>query len=67
MDKYRIGDRVQLHPATDAWMSGDKYGTITRVGSRFYSVRMDKSGSILTVAEADIVEVVEKGYAGWPR
>lgn len=27
----RKGDRVQLHPATDLWMSGARYGTVTRV------------------------------------
>ena len=27
-----VGDRVQLHPATDEWMSGDKFGVIVRFG-----------------------------------
>ena len=26
------GQRVQLHPATDAWMSGDRYGVVVHVG-----------------------------------
>lgn len=30
----KIGDRVKLHPATDAWMRGDRYGTVLRVSQR---------------------------------
>lgn len=25
---YEVGDRVELHPATDLWMRGAKYGTV---------------------------------------
>ena len=25
---YGIGDRVQLHPGTDLWMRGARYGTV---------------------------------------
>lgn len=25
---YSIGDRVQLHPGTDMWMRGAKFGTV---------------------------------------
>jgi hypothetical protein len=38
------GQRVQLHPATDDWMRGDRFGTIVTVGREFYTVRLDKSG-----------------------
>jgi hypothetical protein len=40
----QVGERVQLHPATDDWMRGDKFGTITRVGTQLVSVKLDKSG-----------------------
>lgn len=36
--------RVQAHPATDAWMSGDRYGTVSKVGRELVHVRMDRSG-----------------------
>lgn len=29
VDELERGDRVQLHPCTDQWMQGDRYGTIT--------------------------------------
>lgn len=42
---YTIGDRVELHPATDLWMRGARYGVV--VGTSLTSadrvrVRLDK-------------------------
>ncbi len=32
-----VGDRVELHPATDEWMSGDKFGVVVGFGhARFF-------------------------------
>ena len=45
-DDYRVGQRVQAHPATDTWMRGDRYGTVERVGRRYIRVRMDRSGHL---------------------
>lgn len=36
--------RVQTMPHTGAWMSGDRYGTVTKVGRKWLHVRMDRSG-----------------------
>lgn len=41
---FKIGDRVQLHPGTDAWMSGDRYGTVVKCGRKYATVEMDRSG-----------------------
>jgi hypothetical protein len=27
---YKVGDRVELHPGTDLWMQGARYGTVKR-------------------------------------
>ncbi len=40
--------RVELHPGTDDWMRGDRYGEIVRTGRRrsgelFAVVKLDKS------------------------
>ena len=47
--------RVELHPATDRWMMGDRYGTVIRdrkVGDRWiYEVRLDKSGKVVRVSD----------------
>lgn len=28
---YNVGDRVELHPATDLWMRGARYGVVVRM------------------------------------
>jgi len=57
------GTRVQLHAATDAWMSSDRYGEIVGTGrtrtytdrsgnlsqARPYRVKLDKSGRTIRV------------------
>ena len=44
-----VGKRVELHPGMDAWMQGDRYGVIVRVGRKFYHVKMDRSGRTLRI------------------
>lgn len=72
MADYRIGKRVQIHPALDRWMMGDKYGEITAVSKKCYSfldpkdlrnghrftVKLDKSGKRIRLREADIFEFI---------
>jgi hypothetical protein len=67
----RIGKRVELHPATDRWMRGDRYGVIVAISKRSYSyldptdprngrrftVLMDKSGRRVRVSEGNIQDV----------
>jgi hypothetical protein len=49
---FVAGQRVQTHPATDAWMMGQRYGTVERVGRDprckplVVFVRMDASGRL---------------------
>lgn len=43
------GTRVELHPATDAWMRGDRYGTVVGVGRKYVHVRMDRSSLVRRV------------------
>ena len=41
---YHVGDRVELHPAADRWMSGDRYGAIVKVTRKLVHILLDKSG-----------------------
>lgn len=41
---FKVGDRIELHPATDNWMRGLRYGTVTRVGNRYVTLVMDAGG-----------------------
>ena len=44
-----VGDRVELHPATDLWMRGARYGTVTKIGKDGrVSADMDKLGRLVT-------------------
>ena len=39
-----VGNRVAIHPATDAWMMGEKYGHVTKIGRRDIHVTGERSG-----------------------
>jgi len=41
------GRRVQLHPCTDQWMMGDRFGSVTQVKNGLVYVKMDRSGKTL--------------------
>lgn len=47
---FKSGDRVALHPATDLWMRGARYGTVDRVGGRWVYVRLDVTDRIVRLA-----------------
>lgn len=58
----------QLHPATDHWMRGDRYGKVirqvkpNRIDPReeFYRVRLDKSRRVITIHVSNISEFFER-------
>jgi hypothetical protein len=54
---WRAGDRVQMHPGTDAWMRGDRYGDVVGVlRSGVVMVKMD-SGQTRRVHPRNLIEV----------
>jgi len=55
---FQPGQRVQLHPATDAWMRGDRYGTVTKCGRKYVHVTLERSGRTLRFAPENILELV---------
>lgn len=55
---FRIGDRVQLHPATDTWMRGDRYGTIVSIRNSILRVHMDISRKDIAVTPNNILEII---------
>jgi hypothetical protein len=44
---FTVGQRVELHPATDAWMQGDRFGVVVKLGRVYVHVKMDRSGRTL--------------------
>ena len=39
---FKVGDRIELHPATDLWMRGARYGTIEAIGRKYLTVCVAK-------------------------
>lgn len=56
-----IGKRVALYPHLDAWMKGDRYGTIETYNRRtqLYGVRLDVSGKLIRLIQKRDFEVIE--------
>jgi hypothetical protein len=46
VEHFTIGQRVELSPGLDAWMRGDRFGTVEKLGKLFIYVRMDRSGKL---------------------
>jgi len=57
--EYTEHDRVELHPATDAWMQGDRFGEIVFIGRKYVHVKMDWSGRTLKLLPRNIGSKVE--------
>lgn len=56
---YGIGDRVEIHPATDFWMSGIRYGVVTDFDGERVTVKMDKATSWKVVCMANMLRKVD--------
>lgn len=58
MNRLQIGERVQLHPATDHWMRGDRYAEVlgfTRMAN--VRVRLERSGRTAIVHPDNLTPV----------
>jgi hypothetical protein len=55
LEQFEVGNRVELHPATDRWMRGDQLGTVAKLGRVYVHVRMDRSGQTIKVAPENLV------------
>lgn len=55
---FRPGDRVELHPGTDLWMSGARYGDVTRVTRTHVHVRVDKLNRVVRFNPNNLLEII---------
>lgn len=44
-----IGQRVEISPAYDHWMRGDRYGEVIKITAKCVHVKLDKSGKTLRI------------------
>ena len=51
-DFQKIGRRVEMHPCTDWWMQGDRFGTVTKIDvpNGILSVKLERSNKTVRVA-----------------
>ena len=61
--ELKAGDRIEMHPATDHWMRGDRYGEVRYVfaSTGIVLVALDKSMKVLTVHPMNIFRKVSDG------
>lgn len=55
---YRVGQRVQLHPATDWWMRGARFGEIVKLGKKYLHVKLGVNTRTIRVLPENILERV---------
>lgn len=53
---FSPGQRVQLHPGTDRWMMGDRYGDVAKIGRKVVHVKMDRSGKTILVHPSNLLD-----------
>jgi hypothetical protein len=53
----KLSDRVELHPATDRWMRGDRFGVVVAVGRKWIKVRMDRSNDLIPVLPGNLTVI----------
>lgn len=46
-ERFPLRSRVEMHPCTDQWMQGDRFGTVTGHKDALVRVKLDKSGKSL--------------------
>jgi hypothetical protein len=55
----KTGDRVQLHPASNWWARGARFGVIAKLTPGHAWVLLDATARVVRVRIADILEVVQ--------
>ena len=58
---FLVGQRVQMHPATDAFMMGDRYGQVVKIGKSKIHVEMDRSRKTRLVLPRNLQHMEELG------
>jgi hypothetical protein len=53
----QVGQRVELHPATDAWMMGDRFGVVVKIGRKYVHVKLDRSGRTIPFLPKNVLEI----------
>jgi hypothetical protein len=50
--KLQVGKRIELHPGTDLWMRGARFGTVLSITPKgLYRVKLDKWPKVIAVPQ----------------
>jgi hypothetical protein len=52
---FQVDRYVELHPATDRWMMGDRFGILTKVEPERVRVRLHVSGKSFWFRKDDVL------------
>ena len=52
---FKKGQRIELHPATDLWMRGARFGTVTHVGKARVNVKLDKLPCVIYAQPRNLI------------
>lgn len=58
LKELKPGMRVELHPGTDEWMRGDRYGEVVERGTKTAVIKLDKSGRNLRCRPENLQRIV---------
>jgi hypothetical protein len=50
IEHFREGMRIEMHPVTDFWMAGARYGTVVWVGREKIHVMLDRMDGVHAVS-----------------
>jgi hypothetical protein len=57
-NELRPGDRVELHPATDWWMRGARYGEVVAIERKKVVIRLDRCTHNIKLDATSILQVI---------
>lgn len=60
LQDFTVGQRVELHPATDLWMMGARFGVVTLIGRKYVHVKLDRGNHwIVRLSPRHVIPIEE--------
>ena len=56
----RVGDRVELHPATDMWMRGARVGEVIATNTKYVRIRLDALPTRTCRVDPTLLRVIQR-------
>lgn len=61
LSDFKVGERVQTHPATSLWMRGARWGTVVSVGRKLVRVNVDALGKEVNIHPTNLIKEFQNG------